>query len=127
MRCERRISGEGTMPRMDARMNKKIPKKSIIKRAASKMPSHADFDQVLTLIDAARTRALAAVNTTLIDLYWKIGEYISRKIAEDAWGQGTVNALAEYIRRRQPNARGFSAPNLRRMRQLFETYREPSI
>ena len=108
-------------------MNKKTPSKSIVKRAVPKMPAQADFDQVLTLIDAARTRAIAAVNTTLIDLYWKIGEYISRKIAEDAWGQGTVDALAEHIRRRQPNARGFSAPNLRRMRQFFETYREPSI
>ena len=82
---------------------------------------------MLTLIGAARTRAVAAVNTTLIELYWKIGEYISRKIAEDAWGQGPVDALAEYIRHRQPNARGFSGSNLRRMRQFFETYRGTSI
>ena len=32
-------------------------------------------------------------------------------------------ALAEYIRRRQPNARGFSASNLWRMMEFFETYR----
>jgi len=78
---------------------------------------------VLTLIDAARTRAIAAVNTTLIDLYWKIGEYISRKIADEGWGHGTVNILAEYIRRHDPNARGFSSQNLWRMRQFYETYR----
>ena len=50
------------------------------------MRSQADFNQVLTLIDAARARAIAAVNTTLIDLYWKIGEYISRNIADEGWG-----------------------------------------
>ncbi len=72
---------------------------------------------------AARARALAAVNKELIDLYWNIGEHISRKIAADGWGQGTVEALAEHIRTRKPNARGFSASNLWRMMQFFETYR----
>ncbi len=83
----------------------------------------ADFDDVLRLIDAARARAIAAVNQELIDLYWNIGEYISRKIAAEGWGQGTVEALAEHIRRRHPNARGYSAQNLWRMRQFYETYR----
>jgi predicted nuclease of restriction endonuclease-like (RecB) superfamily len=86
--------------------------------------SPADFDDVLRLIDAARGRAVAAVNKELIDLYWNIGEYISRKIAAEGWGQGTVEALAEYIRTRQPNARGFSASNLWRMMQFFQTYRD---
>src|SRR5262249_21492504 len=86
-------------------------------------PSPAEFDDLLRMIDAARGRALAAVNKELIDLYWNIGEHISRKIASADWGQGTVETLAEYIRRRQPNARGFSARNLWRMMQFFEMYR----
>ena len=64
---------------------------------------------MLALIDAAQARAFAAVNTALIDLYWNIGEYISRKIAAEGWGQGTVEALAEAIQRRHPTMRGFSA------------------
>jgi predicted nuclease of restriction endonuclease-like (RecB) superfamily len=91
--------------------------------ALTALPS-ADFDEVLRLIDAARGRAVAAVNKELIDLYWSIGEYICRKIAADGWGQGTVEALAEHIRRRQPNAKGYSARNLWRMMQFFETYRD---
>jgi predicted nuclease of restriction endonuclease-like (RecB) superfamily len=86
-------------------------------------PAQGDFDEVLRLIDAARARAVAAVNTTLIELYWSIGEYIARKTAEDGWGKGTVEALADHIRKRQPNARGFSASNLWRMMQFVETYR----
>ena len=70
--------------------------------------AQADFDVVLELIDAARTRAVAAVNTTLIELYWNIGEFIVRKIEADGWGKGTVQALAEHIRQRKPDARGFS-------------------
>src|SRR5438270_3508713 len=88
----------------------------------------SDFDDVLRLIDAARGRAVAAVNKELIDLYWTIGEHISRRIAADGWGEGTVTALAEHIRHCQPNARGFSAQNLWRMRQFYETYRnQPNL
>src|SRR5467141_3650727 len=76
-----------------------------------------------TLIEATRSRVVTAVNNALIDLYWRIGQYISRKIVEEGWGQGTVAALAEYIRARRPNARGFSASNLWRMMQFYETYR----
>jgi predicted nuclease of restriction endonuclease-like (RecB) superfamily len=82
------------------------------------------FDVVLGLIDAARTRSVAAANQTLIKLYWSIGEYISQQIAADGWGEGTVEALAAYIYKRHPNARGYSARNLWRMMQFFETYRD---
>src|SRR5208282_2157114 len=93
----------------------------MVKRAST-TPMQHDFDHVLTLIDAARTRAVAAVNTTLIDLYWSIGKHIAKNIADEGWGQGTVKELAEYIYRRQPNTRGFSASNLWRMMQFYETY-----
>ena len=76
------------------------------------------------MIRAARGRALAAVNTALIKLYWQVGAFISRRIDTDGWGKGTVSALAAYIERRHPGLRGFSAQNLWRMRQFFETYRD---
>src|SRR5271165_921943 len=87
-------------------------------------PLQTDFDVVLELINSARIRAVAAANKTLIELYWSIGEYISQQIATDGWGEGTVEALAEYIQKRQPNARGYSARNLWRMMQFYETYRD---
>jgi hypothetical protein len=104
-------------------MKKKVSKNSIVKRVTLKPPPLADFDHVLTLIEAARTRAVIAVNTALIDLYWSIGKHISLKIADDGWGKGAVQELAGCIQRRQPNARGFSASNLWRMMQFYETYR----
>jgi hypothetical protein len=55
--------------------------------------------------------------------YWGIGERISQRIASDGWGNSTIVSLAAYIRRRDPNARGFSAQNLWRMRQFYETWR----
>ncbi len=98
--------------------------KSLTRTSLAKVTPQADFDVVLGLITAARTRAVAAVNTTLIELYWSIGEFITRKIGDDGWGRGTVEALAEHIQRQQPNAQGFSARNLWRMMQFVETYRD---
>jgi predicted nuclease of restriction endonuclease-like (RecB) superfamily len=82
------------------------------------------FREVLALIEGARRRAFQAVNTELIDLYWRVGEYISRKIETAAWGQGVVAELAVYIQRHHPNLRGFTRASLFRMRQFFETYRD---
>jgi predicted nuclease of restriction endonuclease-like (RecB) superfamily len=81
------------------------------------------FAEVVAMIQVARGQAVAAVNTALIDLYWQVGEYISRKLATAAWGEGVVEKLAGYIQRHYPNLRGFTRPNLFRMRQFFEAYK----
>jgi predicted nuclease of restriction endonuclease-like (RecB) superfamily len=82
------------------------------------------FAEVVEMIQSARQQALTAVNTALIDLYWKLGETISHRITKDGWGKGTVSALASYIQEQNPGVRGFSAQNLWRMRQFFETYED---
>jgi predicted nuclease of restriction endonuclease-like (RecB) superfamily len=64
------------------------------------------------------------VNTSLIDLYWQVGEIISRKIASAEWGDGVVNQLADHIAKTQPGLRGFTRRNLFRMRQFYETYKD---
>ncbi len=87
-------------------------------------PDEQAFAEVVAMIQAARGRALAAVNSELVDLYWRVGEYISRKLETAAWGEGVVEALARFIQRQHPNLRGFTRPNLFRMRQFFETYRD---
>jgi hypothetical protein len=97
--------------------------RAIVTGGATKSRSPAGFDEMLALIEATHSRVVTAVNTALIDLYLRIGQHVSRKIAEEGWGHGTVAALAEYIRAPRPNARGFSASNLWRMMQFYETYR----
>ena len=87
-------------------------------------PTDTSFDEVVSLIEAARRRAAAAVNVEMIDLYWRIGESIATRIAQDGWGKATVQALSAHIQMRQPGVRGFSPQNLWRMRQFFEAYRD---
>lgn len=81
------------------------------------------FVEVIDMIQQARQQAYQTINTTLIDLYWRIGEYISRKMETAAWGDSVVDQLAEYINREHPDIKGFTRRNLFRMRQFFETYR----
>jgi predicted nuclease of restriction endonuclease-like (RecB) superfamily len=85
------------------------------------------FAEVVTLIQQARQRAFQAVNTELIELYWRVGEYISRKLASAAWGEGVVEQLARYIAQEHPDWKGFERRNLFRMRQFYETYRDDEI
>lgn len=80
------------------------------------------FAEVVALIEAARTRAYQAVNTELVALYWQLGEYISRKIANAEWGDGVVDELAASLARRFPGMRGYTRRNLFRMRQFYEAY-----
>lgn len=82
------------------------------------------FADVIRLIKEARTKAIKAVNAELIDLYWNIGEYISRKIEQSEWGDSVVVELADFIRTQEPEIKGFSDKNIWRMKQFYETYRD---
>ena len=86
-----------------------------------------DFREILDLIASARQRAYQAVNTALIDLYWHVGEHLSRKLATAEWGEGVVPQLARHIAITYPGLRGFTRSNLLRMRQFYEIYRDDEI
>ncbi|MEG5264865.1 PDDEXK nuclease domain-containing protein [Pseudomonas sp. JDS28PS106] len=80
------------------------------------------FDEVIAMIHEARRQTLQTVNTHLIQLYWQVGAYISRKIELAEWGDAVVSQLAEHLAQTQPGLRGFNKRNLFRMRQFYETY-----
>lgn len=81
------------------------------------------FYDIINLIHQARNSALRSVNTELINLYWNVGEYISKRVESAEWGQSVVNELAQYIQRNEPEIKGFSDKNLWRMKQFYEAYK----
>ncbi|OUM09041.1 hypothetical protein BW686_03455 [Pseudomonas syringae] len=91
---------------------------------APQTPEHDRFDEVLAMTQSARQQAAQAVNTRLIELYWQVGAYISRKIENAEWGDSVVSQLAGHLANTQPGLRGFTRSNLFRMRQFFEAYRD---
>ena len=82
------------------------------------------FAEIVSMIQHTRNEVVRLANASLIDLYWKIGKYISNKIAVSEWGDGVVKQLADYIERTSPEAKGFSDKNLWRMKQFYETYND---
>jgi predicted nuclease of restriction endonuclease-like (RecB) superfamily len=103
-----------------------MPSKPPSSKLKATKKDDATFSEVVKLIAASKQKAFQAVNTTLIDLYWKIGATISRKIETAEWGDGVVEQLARFIARTEPGLRGFTRRNLFRMRQFYEAYREDS-
>lgn len=83
-----------------------------------------DFEQIRLIIEQARQETAYQVNDTIISLYWNIGQYVSQKTQQDGWGRSTVKQLSQYILDREPGIRGYSAQNIWRMKQFFETYRD---
>ncbi len=83
---------------------------------------NTQFDDIILLIKQSRANAIRAVNAELVNMYWNIGEYISKKIENAVWGESVVIELANHIRRNEPDLKGFSDKNLWRMKQFYEIY-----
>ena len=82
------------------------------------------FDDILQMIYSSKQKAEYRVNAAIIDLYWRIGSYVSERAANDGWGKSTVKELSAYILSKEPGIRGYSAQNIWRMKQFFETYKD---
>jgi predicted nuclease of restriction endonuclease-like (RecB) superfamily len=82
------------------------------------------FAEVVSMIQHTRNEVVRLANTSLIDLYWRVGRYISGKISVSEWGDGVVKQLADYIEKNSPEIKGFSDKNLWRMKQFYETYKD---
>lgn len=81
-----------------------------------------DFATVYQMIASAKSSAWQQVNRILIDLYWNIGQYVSKKVEKENWGKGIVEELSKYIVTENPSIKGFSSRNIWRMKQFFDAY-----
>jgi hypothetical protein len=74
------------------------------------------FKEIISIIEKAKSRIYRAVNNGLIDMYWEVGEYITRKVTEDRWGESTIQEFSRYLQLHYPDIKGFSPSNLWRMK-----------
>lgn len=80
------------------------------------------FEDVIGMIQQTRQQVLHLANKAMVDLYWRVGQYVSNKIATAEWGEGVVRQLADHIANCHPDIKGFSDKNIWRMKQFYETY-----
>lgn len=85
------------------------------------------FSGILKHAQQARDNAYKSVNIELINLYWQIGEYISRKVESAEWGMNVVDKLAEFMEKKSPDLKGFDRRGLYRMKQFYDTYSPQQI
>jgi predicted nuclease of restriction endonuclease-like (RecB) superfamily len=86
--------------------------------------NHIEYGEIISIIERARENAFRAVNYELISMYWEIGAYVSDKVKNGDWGKSVVSDFAKFIQAERPDIKGFSASNIWRMRQFYETYKE---
>ena len=80
------------------------------------------FSDIVALITQSRATAIKAVNVELINLYWNVGAYIKQKLSVAEWGDKTVDELAVFIQKNNPELKGFNRAGLFRMIQFYDTY-----
>ncbi|MGX9672055.1 PDDEXK nuclease domain-containing protein [Mycobacterium sp. HM-7] len=80
------------------------------------------FDAVADHVQAGRQRAVAAANQELVVTYWQVGREIVARMEFEGWGARVVDRLADDLRERFPDAKGFSPRNLRYMRTFAEAW-----
>ena len=90
----------------------------------NKLTGKTEFTEIVKIIKQSRYKALQAVNSELINLYWQIGEYIGKRVESEGWGKSVVVQIAEYLQKNEPDLKGFSDKNLWRMKQFYETYKD---
>jgi predicted nuclease of restriction endonuclease-like (RecB) superfamily len=91
---------------------------------AISLKKQSEYAEIITIIERSRENAFRAVNRELISMYWEIGRYISAKVENGGWGKSVVEDFARYIQTARPDIKGFSASNIWRMRQFYDTYNQ---
>jgi len=86
--------------------------------------NRTEYDEIISIIEHARENAFRAVNQELISMYWEIGKFVSDKVRSADWGKATVKDFSDFIRSHYIGIQGFSASNIWRMKQFYDTYKD---
>ena len=86
----------------------------------------ADYVQAVKAIKQAiqvsRYRVSRHANGESLGLYYGVGKYISEHSRNAAWGSGAIEHISNQLQQEMPGLIGFSAQNMRRMRQFYEEW-----
>lgn len=73
-------------------------------------------------ISNLKLQAVLQVNQHMLLLYWYLGKQIIQKVDVEGWGAKVIPQLAKDLQKPFPDMQGFSARNLRYMRQFANAY-----
>ena len=80
------------------------------------------FTKMVASIESAKKNAYRRVHEELINMYWRIGQFISEEAKTASYGDTFIDELSRYIQDTFPGIKGFNRCGLYRMKQFYETY-----
>ena len=84
-------------------------KKVVIKKSATQFSNL--LKEVKTRIQQAQSKAVIAVNSELLRLYWDVGRTISERQKKEGWGTSVIPRLAKELSGQLSELKGFSERN----------------
>ena len=79
---------------------------------------------LIKIIEDSRNNALKKVNEELIQMYWNVGEYLSKESEHSSFGDAYIDSVAKEIQDAFPGIKGFNRRGLYRMKKFYETYQD---
>lgn len=89
------------------------------------VPQAEPFNEIISIIENARNRALKAVNTELIQMYWDVGKYLSNLCADARFGDKVISDVVDFIRIQVKRRTSFLYDTLRQRKQLHAATDRP--
>ena len=90
------------------------------------LPSSSSYalflEQLKNRVQQAQLRAVLAVNSELIQLYWDIGKSIVEKQLAEDWKSQVIHNLCNDLQHAFPGIQGLSRTNIFRMRAFYLAY-----
>ena len=86
-----------------------------------------DVATIKAAILKSRYVAARLANSEMLKLYFAIGGYVSQNSRNGRWGTGIIDEISRRLQKELPGLRGFSAQNMRNMRQFYEEWSGPAI
>lgn len=93
----------------------------------SNIKNNDNFSEIISIIETAKIRALKAVNTELITMYYEVGKYLSELCSKSNFGDKVINDVEMYISKNNPTIKGFNRRGLYRMKQFYELYKDDEL
>ena len=81
-----------------------------------------EFEQVNAFVNRRWEQTVGFVNCQMLLTGWTVGAFVSARLKSSAWGSGTVDALVDYLKTRNPKLRGYGRRNIYNMVLFYDTY-----
>ena len=89
---------------------------------------YSDFlSALIKKVSETRIKTVLDATSSMILLYWNIGDMILKKQNEYGWGAKVIDRISFDLKKNFPEMKGFSPRNLKYMRKFAEVWKDKAI